>query len=200
VDPALGLLEFESIAVGLLAGDAMIKRAPLAVLFVGTVHPGRFLALAGGDVASVEEALAAGRDAGRASLRDEVFLPAVHATVVEALVGRPRAGEVEALGIVETHTVAAAIGAADAGVKGAAVSLFALRLADGLGGKGYVLFAGPVAEVEAAVGIAVGRLRETALLVSQVVIPQVHPEVLGNLRASPRFRTRLRSRRAPAGE
>ena len=38
----------------------------------------------------------------------------------------------------ETTTVAAAIHAADAGVKGAEVRLIEIRMADGLGGKGVV--------------------------------------------------------------
>ena len=50
--------------------------------------------------------------------------------------------------------MAAIIDAADAGVKGAHVRLLELRLGDGLGGKGYLLFDGSVADVEAAVAIA----------------------------------------------
>ena len=86
---------------------------------------------------------------------DSVFLPNVHDQVVAALRGARRAGTGEALGVVETATVAATIEAADAGVKGAAVELLELRLGDGLGGKGYLLFDGSVADVEAAVAIAV---------------------------------------------
>ena len=45
-----------SIAAGILAGDAMVKRATLDVVHAGTVHPGRFLVLVGGSVGEVEEA------------------------------------------------------------------------------------------------------------------------------------------------
>ena len=64
VEPALGLLELESIAAGIAAGDAMAKRAPIEVIRAGTVHPGKYLILVGGSVADVEEALAAGREVG----------------------------------------------------------------------------------------------------------------------------------------
>jgi hypothetical protein len=64
MQPAIALLEFDSIAVGVRAGDAMVKRAPVEVTYAGTVHPGKYLVLVGGDVASVEEAYAAGLDAG----------------------------------------------------------------------------------------------------------------------------------------
>ncbi len=193
MEPAIALLEFASIAVGIRAGDAMVKRAPLDTVYAGTVQPGKYLVLVGGDVASVEEALAAGREAGGEALIDHIFLPAVHPDVVTALIGRRRASDAEALGIVETRTVAATIGAADAGVKGADVTLLEIRMADGLGGKGYVLFAGSVADVEAAVEIGVRSLADPGLLVAQVVIPQVHAEMLENLRAHPEFGPRVRS-------
>jgi microcompartment protein CcmL/EutN len=98
---------------------------------------------------------------------------------------------VDALGIVETSTVAAAIHAADAGIKGAEVSLVEVRLADGLGGKGIVLFSGLVADVQAAVQLGVGALESPALLVRQVVIPQLHPEMWENVSDATRFRNRV---------
>ena len=52
---ALALLEFGSVAVGMLAVDRMLKNSPVALLRCGTVHPGRYLALVGGSVASCEE-------------------------------------------------------------------------------------------------------------------------------------------------
>ncbi|MEZ4591323.1 MAG: BMC domain-containing protein [Chloroflexota bacterium] len=38
--PALALLEFSSIAAGIEAGDAMVKRAPVSKIQSGTVQPG----------------------------------------------------------------------------------------------------------------------------------------------------------------
>ncbi|MDH5372909.1 MAG: BMC domain-containing protein, partial [Acidimicrobiia bacterium] len=157
MQPAVALLEFDSIAVGIETGDAMVKRAPLDVIKAGTVHPGKYLVLVGGRVADVEEALEAGRLVGSEHLIDEMVLPDIHDAVVAALVGSRATGEGEALGIIETSTVSAIIEAADAGVKGARVTLREIRMADGLGGKGYLLFAGPLAEVEAAVEIGSGR-------------------------------------------
>jgi microcompartment protein CcmL/EutN len=183
--PALALLEFSSIAAGIEAGDAMVKRAPLERIQSGTIQPGRFLVLVAGDVAPVEEAVAAGREVGSTALCDEVYLPHVHPGVVEALAGGRQAGPGGALGIVETHSVAAAILAADAGLKGAEVTLWQLRLGDGLGGKGIVLFAGPVSDVEAAVAIAANRAQ--AQLLRQVVIAQLHDEMRQNVTMSGRF-------------
>ncbi|MBE0565703.1 MAG: BMC domain-containing protein, partial [Krumholzibacteria bacterium] len=53
---AFALLEFDSVAAGVLAVDRMLKRSPLALLRCGSVHPGRWLALVGGSVAAAQEA------------------------------------------------------------------------------------------------------------------------------------------------
>ena len=191
VEPALGLLEFDSIAVGIEAGDAMAKRAPIETISAGTVQPGRYLVLVSGAVADVEEALDAGRAVADGSLVDSVFLPNAHPDVVAAVGGARRQGGGEALGVIETPTVAAIIRAADAGVKAANVRLLELRLADGLGGKGYLLFGGPVAEVTAAVEAGTAELAPEGPAVHRV-IAQLHGEMRNNLDAAARFSDRAR--------
>jgi microcompartment protein CcmL/EutN len=184
-EPAIALLEFSSIAAGIEAGDAMIKRAPVERILSGTVQPGHYLVLVAGDVAPVEEALVAGRETGNAFVRDTLFLPNVHPAVVSALSGGLEIQPADALGVVETHTVASAINAADAGVKGAEVVLLQLRLADGLGGKGLVLFTGLVADVEAAVEIGSAVAQEQ--LLRQVIISQLHSEMWESINRNGRF-------------
>jgi len=191
IEPALGLLELESIAAGIEVGDAMAKRAPIEVLRAGTVHPGKYLVLVGGEVADVEEALDAGRELGGLSVRDTTFLPSIHPEVVDGARGTRRGAEAEALGIIETATVAAIIRAADAGLKGAQVRLLELRLADDLGGKGYLLFGGEVTDVEAAVEIGVAAVGEARGLHSRV-IAQLHDEMAAELAVDARFAARVR--------
>jgi microcompartment protein CcmL/EutN len=190
IDPALALLEFTSIAAGILAGDAMVKRATLDVVHAGTVHPGFFLVLVGGSVAEVEEALKTGKEAAPDVLHDHIFLPGVHPDVVRALAGGRSPKEDDALGIVETRTVSAAIHAADKGVKGALVNLLEVRLADGLDGKGLVLFTGIVSDVEAALDI-VDKALQPEQKVRQVVISRLHGEMAKIVRANIRFGAQL---------
>ena len=97
--------------------------------------------------------------------------------------------------MIETPTVAATIDAADAGVKGARVTIRDLRLADDLGGKGYVLFGGEVAEVEAAVGYGVARTAASGQEVTHVVISQLHGEMRENLDGRPEVRRAREGRR-----
>lgn len=191
IEPALALLEFSSIAAGIEAADAMIKRAPIDIIRAGTVQPGKYLVLVGGQVADVDESLAAGREVGGQAVVHEVFLPQVHSQVVSAIGGGRKPERMDALGIIETTTVAAAIRSADAGVKGAEVQLVEVRLADGLGGKGIVLFSGLVADVEAAVEIGVGALDREGLLLRQVVIPQLDPAMWENIADATRFGARV---------
>ena len=189
MQPALGLLELDSIAAGIAAGDAMAKRAPIDVIYAGTIHPGRYLVLVGGSVADVEEAVEAGRDSGGASVLDTVLLPHVHPGVVAGVRCTRLGGKGEALGVVETPTVASIVDAADAGMKEARVRLLELRLADGLGGKGYLLFDGTVADVEAAGDAAVARAHGARG--AYRVIAQLHAEMRENLESAGRFRDRV---------
>jgi len=195
VQPSILLLEFDSIARGIRAGDAMAKRAPLTTLHAGTVHPGKYLVLAGGEVGGVEEARAAGLSVASDALIDEIFLPEVHPDVVAAILGERRQETGEALGVIETRTVAAVLGAADAGVKGAQVSLLEVLMADGLGGKGYLLFGGTVSEVEAAVEMGVRSLPDRSYLIASEVIAQLDRGMWANLIEHAKFGHRVR----PAG-
>ena len=69
------------------------------------------------------------------------------------------------------------------------VTIREIHLADGLGGKGYVVFNGPVSEVEIAVDLAVARAADR--LVASRVIAQVHREMDENLTSAHRFADRM---------
>ena len=193
IDPALALLEYSSIAAGIEAADAMVKRAEMAVVQAGTVQPGRLLVLLGGAVAEIEEALKVGLNTAADALTDHIFLPAVDPRVAQALSGQrdtEKLAKNVALGIVETSTIPAAIQAADKGVKAAEVALMEMRLADGLGGKGIVFFTGLVADIEAALEIVDEYLTETQQI-RQVIIPQLHLDMADVLGMNTRFGMQL---------
>lgn len=190
-EPAIGLLEFDSIVAGIVAGDAMVKSSPVASIFAGTVHPGRYLVLVGGDTAAVEIALESG---GRDSLLDSLFLADVHPSVLDAITSLNGTADVagDALGIIETSTAATAIVAADAGLKSADVSLPTLRVCDDLGGKAYCLFAGDVADVEEAIESANLAIEGRKGLLHSALISQLHPEMRETLGSDLRFNSQLR--------
>ena len=54
---ALGLLETNSIARGVIAGDAMLKAAEVTLLRAGAVCPGKYTVVIYGEVAAVAAAV-----------------------------------------------------------------------------------------------------------------------------------------------
>ena len=109
----MALLEFKTVAAGVLASDRMVKRAPIALLRCGTIHPGRFLILVGGSVASTEEAFLLGAELGEAegTLAGSVFLGDVHPNLHDAVLGGRRGLEGDALAVVETRSSPALLAA-----------------------------------------------------------------------------------------
>lgn len=183
-EPSLALFEFTSIAQGMLAADAMLKRTHVDLLHAGTVQPGRYLVGVGGIVAEVEEALKAGRETGGDSLQDVMWLPGVHPAVLQAFFPQLPPTGVTALGIIESLTAPSAIKSADIAIKGATIILISIRLADGLGGKGLVLLMGAVSDVEAALDLV---QREKLPLLKTVIIPQLHEEFAAQVLSDTRF-------------
>lgn len=156
VEPALAILELTSIARGYLALDAMAKRAVVTVLHAEPVTPGKYwIALSGGE-AEVDESLLAGLSIAGPARLDHTLLPHVHDDVRRALVQGPtRHAPRGSLGVLELDTMASAVRAADAAMKAAEVELVDLHLARGIGGKGYVVVTGDLADVEAAIDAGV---------------------------------------------
>ena len=167
---AIALLEFETVAAGILASDVMVKRSPIALLRCGTVHPGRFLILVGGSVASTEEAYYAGLQVGesRGALTSKVFLGDVHPSLHDAVLGTRCPVEGDSLAVVETKASPPLLAAVDAAVKSTPVVLSEVRLGDDLGGHALALLSGDLFDVETALDIcserADGQLRDRSLL------------------------------------
>lgn len=179
--PALALLELESLARGVVVADALVKKAAVTIAIAEAVTPGKYLLVFTGAVAEVEESFAAGAETGGAKVIDRLLLPQVADAVLQGLAGRVAPVDAhDAVGIVEAHTVAATILAADAAVKRAAVKLTHLQLAKGIGGKGWFTLAGDQHDVEAALDGAAAAI-EPSLLVATEIIQRPHPELRGRV-------------------
>lgn len=183
---AISVLELDSVAAGIATADAMVKRAPIAVLKVGTVHPGHFLILVGGSVAAVDEAHEAGLGQAGSWLLDQVLLPDVHRQVVTAALGQRQCLSAEALGIVECRSVPSLVRAADALIKATEISIARIRLADDLGGRAFLLLDGLLADVEAACEIGRNLIPEQ-FLPGTTVIPRLDAAVRSLLNEGTHF-------------
>lgn len=177
---ALAVIETSSIARGFVVLDAVVKKAPVTVKIARPISPGRFLLVFGGDVAATLEGIEEARSIAGSAVVDELFLPGVHHAVLPAIDRAIVAEEGEAIGVVETSTVCAAILAADAALKSTAVAMLRLHLALGVGGKGWFTLAGSIGDVEAALQ-AVKQSAKPDRLVGVELIAQPHAEVRGFL-------------------
>jgi microcompartment protein CcmL/EutN len=184
---AIALLEFESVASGILASDYMVKRSPIALLRCGTIHPGRYLVLVGGSVASTEEAFAAGRQVGesRGTLSNSIFLGDVHPHLHDAVLGERKPVVGDALAVVETHSSPALLGAVDAAVKSTPVVLSEVRLGDDLGGHAIALMSGALFDTETALDICGERAGDQ--LLAGTLLPRLDADLRSVLDQGTRF-------------
>jgi len=179
---ALALLEVSSLARGVVVADAVAKRAPVSLIECGPVSPGKYLVLFAGGVAEVEESAAAGAAVAGELLIDKLLLPQAHAQVLPALRAGARgfghAPSSDSAGMLELVSVAAALRAADAACKAAAVQLQFLHLARGIGGKAWFAVRGDLHSVEAAV-LAATQAAGEGLLAGAEIVAAPHGDLAG---------------------
>jgi microcompartment protein CcmL/EutN len=175
---SLGLIELTSIAAGFQSCDAMLKAANVELVLSRSICSGKYMVMVRGDVAAVQAAVSAGTSAGHFSVIDSFVIPNLHESVFPAISGASKVEEMEALGIVESFSVASLIEGADAAVKAANVQLIEIRLAMALGGKAFVTMTGNVAAVQAGVDAGAQVVGQKGMLVNKVVIPHPRAELL----------------------
>ncbi len=174
VAEAIGLLELDSIARGYDTADAMMKDAPVALVDSTPVSSGKYVILVAGDPASVESSVKRGVQVGGSAVLDHLLIPSVHAQVLPAIRTTRSVPQIDALGVIETRGVAAAIRAADAAAKAAAVDLIHVRLAMSIGGKGVITLTGSHPDTIAAVEAGAEAARESGMLLATTVIARPH--------------------------
>ena len=139
---SIGLIELTSVAAGFQVCDAMLKTADVELVLSRSICSGKYMVLVRGGVAAVEASVKAGIGTGHFSVIDSFVIPNVHESIFPALSGASKVEALEALGIVESFSVASLIEGADAAVKTAQVELIEIRLAMALGGKAFVTMTG----------------------------------------------------------
>lgn len=175
--PALGLLETNSIALGIEAVDVMLKASDVTLLDARPVSPGKFLSFVSGENGPVETAIEEGKWHAGSVVVDSTIIPRVHEAVLAGIRDELESGLLEAVGILETFSVASLVQAADAAVKEADVRLVQMRLAVGLGGKAYFAITGMIGPVSDAMRKAEKIARDSGLLHSSILIPHPHAEL-----------------------
>lgn len=183
MDVAIGVLELCSVARGVEVADAVLKEAHVEMLFATPVQPGKYVMLFTGSVASVRASAARGAALAASDLVDQLVIPQVHEQIVPMLKrkGGRINGTLDAVGVVETTTVASTIASADIALKTATVDLIDVRVANGLGGKSFFTMTGEVSDVRSSVAAGARAAQERGLLAREVVIASPHPELVRHL-------------------
>ena len=178
---AIGLIELSSIAAGMQSADMMLKTSAIELILSRTICSGKYMVLIGGDVASVQAAISVVDEDLEESIIDTFVIPSVHPDIFPALNGTNAPPELEALGILESFSVASLIEGADEACKAADVQLIEIRLAMALGGKAFCTLTGDVAAVTSAIESGAQKIGEKGMLVNKVVIPNARPELLDEI-------------------
>jgi microcompartment protein CcmL/EutN len=170
---AIGMIELSSVGIGYAVQDAMLKSADVSLVLGRTICSGKYINLVTGAVAAVQASVNAGLAAAPDGVIDQILIPNIHKSVFQALgqsvqIQTERPG---AIGIVETFSASSILAAADAAAKAADITLYRIHLAMALGGKGFALMTGTVANCRTGVDTAAAVAREKGLLVSAIVIP-----------------------------
>jgi len=179
---AIGLVELNSIAVGVMTCDEMVKVAPVVLVAAMTICPGKYISLVAGEVSAVESSVKRGLEVGSEFTVDSLLIPNIHVQVFPAMMGTARIEAIKALGVIETFSVASSIKAGDGAAKAARIQLIDLRIAQGLAGKSYVTLTGDISDVTAAVDAGVALIKDSGMLVKSVVIARPHGDLKEKMR------------------
>ena len=114
-------------------------------------------------------------------------MPDIHEQVHDAILGRRNICAREAIGIVETSSVAATIQSADVAIKGTDIEIVEIRLADHLGGKAFAIFSGKIEDIQTAVEIAHEKTTNQDFWVGSKVIANLHPDMARQIDQSTYF-------------
>ena len=176
---SIGLIELSSVATGYQVEDTMLKAASIQLLMARSICSGKFLIAIAGDVASVTTAIEAGGAVAGPALIERRQIARVHPSVLQAISQSVEINpkDLRSIGVIETFSASSIIDAADVAVKSANVVLLRVHLAMALGGKGFVLMAGDVSSVQAAVDAGSKAAAEEGMLVSRGVIPAPSEEL-----------------------
>lgn len=169
---SLGIMEYRSISIGMKAADAMVKAADIKLMMMQTVCPGKYIIMFTGKLSSVEAAISVGKsDSFEEVLVDTYMLGNPDQSIFPAIYGTCEKEDLAAIGILEGYSVASIVGVSDEIVKTSPVRLIEIRLARGMTGKSYAIFAGEIAAVEASMKKAEKILVEEGLYLHSAVIP-----------------------------
>lgn len=179
---AIGLIELKSIPVGIETADEMLKAANVDLVMANPICPGKYMILITGDVGAVKSAIESGKRVANIFLVESHVINNIHEDVLVSLTGFNEVENIKSIGAIETISALTAIKAGDIAVKASNVQLMEIRVAKGLGGKGFLLLTGEVSAVKSAIKSCLNDLEESGAIISTSVISSPHRSLVEKLR------------------
>ena len=127
MNKAIGMVEYTTVSSGMQAADVIVKTASVEIIEASTVCPGKYMVIFAGEISAVKAAVDSCTTKYSAKLNDSFVLGNPHKDLLPAICGATEVSDVEALGVFETYSAAAAVVAADNTVKTSLVQLLKIK-------------------------------------------------------------------------
>ncbi|MBK5252965.1 MAG: BMC domain-containing protein [Peptostreptococcaceae bacterium] len=183
MDRSIGLIELKSIPTGVETADVMLKAANVDLIMARPTCPGKYVIIITGNVGAVKNSMSSGISTAGYSLVNTHIINNVDQSLPAAIMGTTDVDKISAIGAVETISAITSVIAGDIAAKASNVKLIEIRIANGLGGKGFLIFTGEVSAVKSAMKSIIAKLGQEGEITSTTVIPAPHknliPHILG---------------------
>ena len=181
MNTSLGLIELRSIAIGMKAADEMLKAADVHLIMATPICPGKYIIIVSGNVGAVKNSVEVVIKESGIFIVDHQIINNVNEKVTPAIAGTSDFGPLKSIGIVESMSALTSIKAGDIAVKASNVELIEIRIARGLGGKGFLVITGELSSVKSAIKACENQLQEEGLIISTAVIASPQKELLDKI-------------------
>ena len=172
---ALGLVETKGLVGAIEAADVMLKAADVRALISAPICPGKYMIAVYGNVGAVKSSMETGVQIADSSIVSSYIINNVHESIPAAITGTSEAEKISSLGVIETISALTAVMSGDIAAKASNVRLMEIRIARGLGGKGFLVFTGELSAVKSAMDSCLNQLKESGEITGSCVIPSPHP-------------------------
>lgn len=151
MNSSIGLLEFKSIAKGIEVTDEIMKSSNVELVMSNAICPGKYVSVITGELGQVRNAIELGKTLGGIFKIEAEMIANIHPDILPALSGTAEIDDITSIGVIETMSALNSIITADIARKAANVRLIEVRIARGLGGKGFTIFTGEISAVKRAI-------------------------------------------------
>ena len=178
---SIGFVEVKSIPVGIQTADEMLKAGNIEIVLATPICPGKYVIIVSGQVGPVKAAMAKAEMIAGIYLIENYHIDNINPKVLPAISGVTEIGDVKAIGTIETISALTSVIAGDIAVKAAKVDIIDIRIARGLGGKGFLVITGEVSSVKSAIQACLNKMSEEGVITSTSVIASPHKDLIPHI-------------------